>query len=87
MIEVAQELLKALEKNLEQNHLQVIGQINLQLSYAKKQAVFKKKRSEIKVAQKMIEVTNRDLKEHVNGEFGKKINEVLDKQQQLLKNF
>lgn len=87
MIEIAQELLKGLEKNLEQYHVQVIGQINLQLSYAKKQAVSKKKRSEIKVAKKMIEATNRDLKEHVKGEFGKKINEVLDKQQQLLKNF
>ncbi|EOH92536.1 hypothetical protein ACTNBL_05110 [Enterococcus villorum] len=87
MIEIAQELLKGLEKNLEQHHVQVIGQINLQLAYAKKQAVSKKKRGEIKVAQRMIEATNRDLKEHVKGEFGKKINEVLVKQQQLLKNF
>ena len=59
MIEVAQELLKGLEKNLEQHHVQVIGQINLQLSYAKKQAVFKKKRSEIKVFNTFIFLNNR----------------------------
>lgn len=87
MIEVAQESLRTLEKKLEQNHVQLIGRISLQQAYDKKQTIRKKGKKEIEVAQRLIETTTRELNEHVKGEFGKKIKEVLDRQKQVLENF
>ncbi|MGK0552185.1 hypothetical protein ACSFB8_08545 [Enterococcus faecalis] len=82
--EFAKKLLKQLQKNLEKIRVQAIGVAKLQQTYQKQQTAQQQGQEAIESAKKVLENTSQTLETTIQGQFGAKVTEVFEKQQQTL---
>ncbi|MBP2097858.1 MULTISPECIES: hypothetical protein [Enterococcus] len=84
MEELAKKLLKELKKNLEKIRVQAIGSAKIQKSHTKKQEAEKQGQTAIESAKTALSSSSQTLEGAVKGQFGKKVTETFEKQQQTL---
>lgn len=84
MEELAKKLLKELKKNLEKIRVQAIGSAKIQKSHSKKQEAEKQGQTAIESAKTALSSSSQTLEGAVKGQFGKKVTETFEKQQQTL---
>lgn len=87
MLEALESLLKELQKNNQKVQIQTIGMANKQALMALDQKVQQKGKEEIKEAKKSVLKSNHHLQEAIKGQFGQKVTQVLEKQEDVLTNF
>ncbi|MBO0423247.1 hypothetical protein BCR22_05115 [Enterococcus plantarum] len=84
MEELAKKLLKELKKNLEKIRVQAIGSAKIQKSHNMKQESKKQGETAIESAKKALSSSSQIVEGAVKGQFGKKVTEAFEKQQQTL---
>lgn len=84
MEELAKKLLEELKKNVEKICVQAIGSAKMQKSHIKKQEAEKHGETAIESAKKALSSSSETLEGTVKGQFGKKVTETFEKQQQTL---
>lgn len=84
MEELTKKLLKDLQKKLEKIRVQAIGSAKIQKSHSKKQEAKKQGETVIESAKKALSSSSQTLEGAVKGQFGKKVTEAFEKQQQTL---
>lgn len=86
MEEFTKNLLKDLQKNLEKISVLAIGGAKIQKSYTSKQDTKKQGETAIESAKKALDSSSKTLGSSIKGQFGTKVTEVFEKQQQTLDN-
>ncbi|EUJ26746.1 hypothetical protein MFLO_13855 [Listeria floridensis FSL S10-1187] len=86
-MEVLEDLLKEFQKNNQKIQVQALGMQHIRTGEAADKRVRKTGKEEIKMAKTSVSKTSSCLQEAVKGNFGKKVTEVFEKQEEMLENF
>lgn len=87
LVEMAQVLLRDLKRSLEENYVQVMGQVCCQQASARRQKVMDNGKKELKAVQSFIDTSTEELSIYIEGKFGEKVKKVFDEQKHQLKSY
>ncbi|WP_088825194.1 MULTISPECIES: hypothetical protein [Listeria] len=87
MFEALDDMLKEYQKNNQKIQVRTTGIMSAKAGKSAEKEVQKKGKEEIKIAKASVSKTNNHLRDSIKGHFGKKVTDVLEKQETALEDF